>query len=1181
MNTQDKQMPINTRKAWRPILRPVARLLIAAQLALVLQPLSALTLERGTPAANPLANAQLQRFAQLSQSVEQAKVDNAKAQQSPADQVSDKLGQAQELVAQIRSASTLDKSAKQQRLKDLLAAVRDGVGEMRAEFAAVRSDLQRRGLPAEILARHDDAVAQFEQRASSFGQIIAAAGSDEDRVQRLAEFFDKFPAKRKAGKIDPKKLPWSTPKPNTRAPAETQAAWYRNLYADQKIQLAQAGGTSIGPLQFNIPPEPGQAPTLEDLAPAEEIQLSETVRAQAAALGNNPVAILRWVHNNLEWIPSWGSLQGAEATLVMRRGNSVDIASATIALLRAAGVPARYAVGTVEVDAARLTNWIGGAESTATAINLLQQGGVATMGIASGGRITKVRMAHAWVQVYANWTPSRGARQGSTEQHVNPNGPLNAWVDVDPSYKQHTFTAPLDIAAAVPLDSAAVRSAVTTGAVVDAGGAISGMAESNVVAQLQAHGARVQTFLNSRTDLQLSDLIKTRQIVSDAKPMLAGVLPHPVIARQNFAALPSALRHTVTIKLFASGLDRSEDSPILSHRISLAALNYRRLGVTYEPASAADAQVISGAVAAGATSLPAYLINVRPALQIDGQSVAVAGAMRMGTEQYWTVSFDDPSGMNSGNANFSNTAGDEIVFGLNGNGITAEMVGKRYVEGTPETGAGNLEQAALRYWLQHDLFDRMAADSSGVMAMRMPSVIEFSAPLTVRYFFGVARSGSYKGLSGDGQRVLTAAASQTSGAVRNFMLMAGLQGSTIEGSVLDQLFGRPPETSVSTTQFFAIAMRQGLKLYAVTSDNAATVLPQLAVTQDVKDDISNMIAAGGLAFVPEREISHNGYTGVGYLLFDPQTGAGAYLIDGGRNGLNMPLCEGSASVPGGEISVQSLFASENLALGLVGLVDTAAESQAQRTAKQIAAKAIETAAKSAAATVAKRAGPRLLAGLLVPGANIILGVALAVELSIVLLMLVIEIKMILKELEIETMLRTDEDVKCKCKKTPDDPICECKKFPVPHNPPRAVPQLTVYDRRVDVHHTCADGSGNSYGGMDVVLRNKTGESISVDMFSEPGQLACEVKTSFKNQPYDPYTMSKWTSNTLTQVAKQKRIAESCGWSHCVIVNKPWMRDALLATPGGQGLDIRVNTTCGSGNVPPEPVHDEFPSPPLD
>ncbi len=1198
------------------VLKGIGRVLVGVLVFNALSPLSVLAQEKGS--VNPLAQRELRRVGTLNQKLEQARTEGA---QSQAERTAQSFKRAQDLVrslkadAQARGALPAEPTAQGKnardtravgpnvrievqrkaytlgddrraelgaRLKEQLQAIREGQASARAEFEQAGKELQANKLPEEILARQAEALGQFEQRSAEFERLSRAwqQTPSEQNLAGLDEFFKRYPAQRAATPFDPKKLPSSTPKPTTREPAMTRTAWFQQLWGDKSVRLAQAGGNLSG-ISFQVPPEPGQAPSEADLASTEDAQITQVVRDQAAALGNNPVAILRWVHNTLEWVPSWGSLQGAESTLVMRRGNAVDIASATIALLRAAGVPARYVLGTVEVDADRLTNWIGGAESALIAQDLLQQGGVAATAVVSGGRVTKLRMQHAWVSAYANWVPSRGAKQGSSSQHVNPNGPLNAWVELDPSYKQHTFSNPIDINAAVPIDASAIRNAAMTGATIDTTqGFIGSAAEASVLGQIQSYGQRVQAYLDSRPELTLGDLVKRREVISDTGPMLAGVLPHRVLASQALAELPESTRHAVVVKLFASTLDRENDAPALSYRTSLAALNYRRLGVTYEPASEADRQTMASAT----TSLPAYLINVRPTIQIDGATVAAGSAVRMASEQYWTVSFVDPSGANSGDANFSNHAGDEIVFGVNGNGITPDLVAKRNVEGQPGTAAGNLEQGALMYWLEHDVFDQMAAPATKVMTMRMPSVAQFAAPLTIRYFFGFARSASYQSISGDGRRVLVAAAGANAAATRNFALMDGMQGSAIEGSVLDQLYSRPDETSVSTTQFFAIAMRQGLRLFSITADNIATALPQIATSQSVKDDIVNAVNAGYVAFVPERDVTNRGYTGIGYLLLDPQTGNGAYLIDGGTNGLSMPLCEGGSKAPGGELSVKSLFSAETVTALFVPAA-VAADSVAEREAKRIAAEAIAKAAKSSAERVAKRVGPRILLSLLAvpPGVNLAIAVAMAVALSIELLMLVIEIKLILAELEIQTVARTDEDLACRCKKTPDDPLCACKKFPEPHKPPRSTApksEWNVYNRRVDFHHTCADNYGNSYPGSDVRIYGKGRLNRTVDLFNNAENLACEVKTSFKNEPYDPYVLGKWLNRVIPQLAEQKEIAVTqCGWKHCVVVNKQWMKNELEKKVGAGTYDIRVVESCSAQPAQPDP--NEIPETPLD
>ena len=64
---------INTRAAWRPVLRPITALVIAAQLALVLQPLSALAQEKGQASVSPLAQSQINRINLLNRDMEAGK----------------------------------------------------------------------------------------------------------------------------------------------------------------------------------------------------------------------------------------------------------------------------------------------------------------------------------------------------------------------------------------------------------------------------------------------------------------------------------------------------------------------------------------------------------------------------------------------------------------------------------------------------------------------------------------------------------------------------------------------------------------------------------------------------------------------------------------------------------------------------------------------------------------------------------------------------------------------------------------------------------------------------------------------------------------------------------------------------------------------------------------------------
>jgi len=71
----------------------------------------------------------------------------------------------------------------------------------------------------------------------------------------------------------------------------------------------------------------------------------------------------------------------------------------------------------------------------------------------------------------------------------------------------------------------------------------------------------------------------------------------------------------------------------------------------------------------------------------------------------------------------------------------------------------------------------------------------------------------------------------------------------------------------------------------IYSSNLASVLPQLNLDDDVIYDIQTAVAYGKQVTVSKSNINFNGWTGCGYIIFDPVTGGGAYLISGGLNGV--------------------------------------------------------------------------------------------------------------------------------------------------------------------------------------------------------------------------------------------------------------------------------------------------------
>ena len=90
--------------------------------------------------------------------------------------------------------------------------------------------------------------------------------------------------------------------------------------------------------------------------------------------------------------------------------------------------------------------------------------------------------------------------------------------------------------------------------------------------------------------------------------------------------------------------------------------------------------------------------------------------------------------------------------------------------------------------------------------------------------------------------------------------------------------------AVSAVKAIAIAQAEGQRIYTINQSNAATALPKLPVGGTVGQEIQSAIQAGKEVTFHERGINAHGFSGYGYIITDPDTGGGAYLIEGKGNG---------------------------------------------------------------------------------------------------------------------------------------------------------------------------------------------------------------------------------------------------------------------------------------------------------
>ena len=93
----------------------------------------------------------------------------------------------------------------------------------------------------------------------------------------------------------------------------------------------------------------------------------------------------------------------------------------------------------------------------------------------------------------------------------------------------------------------------------------------------------------------------------------------------------------------------------------------------------------------------------------------------------------------------------------------------------------------------------------------------------------------------------------------------------------------PCAEGISAVKAIAIAQSEGQKIYTISKANAQTALAKLPIGGEVGSEIRNAVNAGKEVTVHEKSINKHGWKGFGYIVIDPETGAGAYLIEGSGN----------------------------------------------------------------------------------------------------------------------------------------------------------------------------------------------------------------------------------------------------------------------------------------------------------
>ena len=806
-----------------------------------------------------------------------------------------------------------------------------------------------------FVKHYEDNLAELKANLEEVGKYAVGSKQGREALKKAKAHLDKTKPPTKHVPLDPNKLPFRTVKAKERAPRLKKEEFEKDFPSHKKakklasventiaandhprlnysgtglltrikhkpIQLAfnDSGTFSDQPVSFRsdrlsassstsindfIPQlalsdstpillaQAADAPTADDLAEnGIEIQFTDDIKAKAAELGYSPVKIYEWVRNNIEFVPTYGSIQGADMCLQTKICNDFDTASLLIALLRTSGISARYVYGTVEIPIDKVMNWVGGVTDYKMAGTILATNGIpVTLMKTSGGVYKNVQMEHVYVKAFIDYIPSRGAvhKQGDT------------WIPLDPSYKQYTYTQGIDISSAVPFDAQTFVSQLqSTATINETEGYVTNVDSAYIQQAMQDYQTQVQDYITqNHPNATVGDVIGKKEIVKQEFPYLMGTLPYKTIQiGSEFADVPAKYRATLTFEIS----DMSGSNSGFSYTSQLPSIAGKKITLSYDPATQADSDLLNR-YGGDVTKVPPYLLTLRPVIKIDGATVASGPQMQLGVSHDFIMAFYDPG-----------IGTDRVQNVFDAGGYSAIVVEpQRFLYSILETNAlkfkstleamkaqlNNGEQPVVErdkligdwLWLQGLYYFYaqgkmlgIAEWLNGVTAAKGISAAITSAVPSVTYLFSIPKNFDLEGYGIDVDRNIFTVFSKTGDQekTKQFMETAGYISSGLEHNHAETLSKIP---AISTISLLNAANKAGIPIYTITSNNIATILPKLQVSSDVIADINNAIGAGKIVTVPARAASYYGSVGVGYIIQDPFTGAGAYKISGGSNG---------------------------------------------------------------------------------------------------------------------------------------------------------------------------------------------------------------------------------------------------------------------------------------------------------
>ncbi len=760
----------------------------------------------------------------------------------------------------LRSWSELGLAARQrEQIGRLLGAktaeLRTAGALLEEKFARIRAALLEHGTPAQQ-AEFDAFVREFRSRHEEVRDDLTAVGSSataggqQAAVSRLLGKLEGLRSRetrrrdRPTGQIG-RPLPSQPVEFDKDAPSR-----------ESTVRPAYLGG--------------GGAELMGDLDPTPDAQITPEIQALADSLGNSAVRIYEFVRDNTTFEPYFGSLKGSQAALETLAGNDYDLASLTIALLRASNIPARYVRGTVKIPTARAQDWL--SVRHPDAVNqILNTAGISAIAIDFGGNGTVdwFEVDRVWVEAQVPHANYRG---------VDGSGGGAVWVPLDPAFKLRRHQAGISgIPDSVPFDENGYLAARTS------------------LLAYEWYQNQVRAWLETNMpDKGLGDVPYKGTIQPEPLGVLPASLPHEAIAfTGEWAELPENLRHRFQVTLL------NQFGGTVLDRAGLRTVETALKRVTISYSDGTDSAGLSAALG-GTSEVPEFLVTLTPELKIEGVVDTTGTTVDSGDPIDIRVRYFFPDDSPIETVIHPRTAGEYHALTFDSHQVSETLLDRRSElliaanadVGTPaedpDALTGELlNLVGLRYWQRVAQGDEALGELYQFRSVKQWFEILAGSNTTVQYLYdrpfavtpgnlGVDSQSQSKGQFGiDGDQTKSA----------ELFKIEGRNGSAQEHAIWEEIVH---VDSVSTIKSLQFANETDINGNGTPNDGDVLDLTVPGQTSllcpgfpgSVSSSMEAALSAGQVVKTPYCDFVMNDWNGVGWIEEDPATGAGAYLISG-------------------------------------------------------------------------------------------------------------------------------------------------------------------------------------------------------------------------------------------------------------------------------------------------------------